>query len=81
MNSTINPDLVYQFNHVYAESNEEILSTHMLEGGRLPNKANEVVIPVAYLFEHEILNPANFKDDHGNIMEVIPLCFKEDHLY
>ena len=72
MEFTMNPSSIYQFNHVYSESNEEILSQHMLEGSRLPSDALEVVIPVAYLFEYEILNPANFKDEHGNIMEVIP---------
>ena len=72
MNYGINPDLIYQFNHVYAESNVEILEEHMLEGSSLPDDTFEVVIPVAYLFEYEILNPANFKDEHGNIMEVIP---------
>jgi ABC-type lipoprotein export system ATPase subunit len=72
MDSDLNQDLIYQFNHVYAESNEEILSEHILEGSELPNDTFEVVIPVAYLFEHEILNPSDFTDEHGNIMEVIP---------
>lgn len=72
MEYDINQNTIYQFNHVYAESNEEILSEHILEGSRLPSNALEVVIPVAYLFEYEILNPADFKDEHGNIMEVIP---------
>ncbi len=72
MDAEIDPNLIYQFNYVYAESNEEILEDHMLEGSNLPDDPFEVVIPVAYLFEYEILNPANFKDEHGNIMEVIP---------
>jgi ABC-type lipoprotein export system ATPase subunit len=72
MDSPLNSDLIYQFNHIYSESNETLLSQHMLEGGRLPENGEEVVIPVAYLFEYEILNPADFKDEHGNIREVIP---------
>lgn len=72
MDAELDEDLVYQFNYVYAESNEAILQEHMLEGSLLPEAANEVVIPVAYLFKYEILNPSDFKDEHGNIMEVIP---------
>jgi len=72
MDAELDQDLVYQFNHVYAESNADILRDHMLEGSRLPETATEVVIPVAYLFRYEILNPSDFKDDHDNIMEVIP---------
>ncbi len=81
MEFDMNQDTIYQFNHVYAESNEMILSEHMLEGSRLPNEALEVVIPVAYLFEYEILNPANFKDEHGNIMEVIPSDLISDEFF
>jgi hypothetical protein len=44
----------------------------MLEGSELPDDTFEVVIPVAYLFKYEILNPSDFKDEHGNVMEVIP---------
>ena len=81
MDSNLNQDLIYQFNHVYAESNEEILSEHILEGSELPDDTFEVVIPVAYLFEYEILNPSDFKDEHGNIMEVIPSEMISDALY
>lgn len=72
MDYQMSSDMIYQFNHVYSESNEVILNEHMLEGGKLPSNAFEVVIPVAYLFKYEILNPSDFKDEHGNIMEVIP---------
>ncbi|AIO18330.1 Cell division ATP-binding protein FtsE [Candidatus Izimaplasma bacterium HR1] len=81
MDSDLNHDSIYQFNHVYAESNEEILNEHMLEGSRLPSDTFEVVIPVAYLFEYEILNPSNFKDEHGNIMEVIPSDMISDEFF
>ena len=72
MDAELDSNLIYQFNHVYAESNEEILNEHMLEGSVLPSEAYEVVIPVAYLFDYEILNPSDFLDEHGNIREVIP---------
>jgi|LGVF01.2.fsa_nt_gb ABC-type lipoprotein export system ATPase subunit len=72
MNSDLESNLIYQFNYVYSESNAEILNDHMLEGSRLPIAALEVVIPVAYLFDYEILNPSDFEDEHGNKMEVIP---------
>ncbi len=72
MTAELEDDLVYQFNHIYAESNEAILSKHILEGGTLPQDEFDVVVPVAYLFRYEILNPSDFKDEHGNIMEVIP---------
>jgi len=72
MGTDLSEDLIYQFNYVYSESNEAILNEHMLEGSSLPTLATDVVIPVAYLFRYEILNPNDFKDEHGNIMEVIP---------
>ncbi|QMS84898.1 ABC transporter ATP-binding protein/permease [Candidatus Xianfuyuplasma coldseepsis] len=68
----LDQQVTYPFDFLYAESNEAILNKHMLEGGKLPEEADEVVIPVAYLFDYEILNPSDFKDDHGNVMEVIP---------
>ncbi len=71
MDTGLDEDLIYQFDFVYSESNAEILLEHLLAGSRLPETSNEVVIPVAYLFEYEILNPADFKDDHGNLMEII----------
>jgi len=71
MDTELEESLVYQFNHVYAESNEEILNEHLL-GGRLPTAANEVVIPVAYLFDYEIFSTSDFDDVHGNQREVIP---------
>ncbi len=72
MDVEFDEDLTYQFNFVYAESNSEILKDHMLEGSRLPEAYDEIVIPVAYLFDQEILTPSDFKDEHGNIMEIIP---------
>lgn len=72
MDADLDEDLIYQFNYVYSESNEAILQEHILEGSTLPIDEFDVVIPVAYLFKYEILNPSDFKDDHGNIMEVIP---------
>jgi ABC-type lipoprotein export system ATPase subunit len=72
MNLDLGENTYYQFSYVYSESNEDILSQHMLEGSTLPSTAYEVVVPVAYLFEYEILNPDDFKDEHGNILEVIP---------
>ncbi len=72
MNTNLDSNLIYQFNYVYTESNSDILSDHMLEGSELPSTALEVVIPVAYLFDYEILNTSDFEDEHGNKMEVIP---------
>lgn len=68
----LDSDLVYQFNYVYSESNEAILQDHLLEGSTLPASATDVVIPVAYLFRYDILQPSDFTDEHGNVMEVIP---------
>jgi len=72
MNYGLETDLIYQFDFVYSENNSTILSTHLLEGSRLPVGSNEVVVPVAYLFKYEILNPSDFKDEHGNLLEIIP---------
>ncbi len=72
MNTDLDPNLIYQFNYVYSESNEDILNEHMLEGSRLPVTNTEVVIPVAYLFDYEILSQVDFKDEYGNVMEIIP---------
>jgi ABC-type lipoprotein export system ATPase subunit len=60
------------FDFIYSENNYDILKDHLLEGGKLPDKDNEVVIPVSYLFKYEILHTSDFKDEHGNILEVIP---------
>lgn len=67
INAELDDNLIYQFDFVYSENNEEILSEHMLDGGKLPTEANEVVVPVAYLFEYEIINPSDFDED-----QVIP---------
>jgi len=72
MDTELDPLLIYQYNFVYSESNEEILSDHLLEGSSLPMTGSEVVIPVAYLFEFEILNQSDFVDEHGNVLEIIP---------
>ncbi len=72
MDTDLDEDLIYQFNFVYSESNEDILAEHMLEGSRLPVTDGEVVIPVAYLFDYEILSQNDFKDEYGNVMEIIP---------
>ena len=72
MDTELDENLIYQFNHVFSESNEEILKTHLLEGSNLPIGANEVVVPVAYLFDFEILNPSDFIDEHGNALQIIP---------
>ncbi|KFZ26247.1 MAG: putative ABC transporter ATP-binding protein [Candidatus Izimaplasma bacterium HR2] len=72
MGTDLDESLIYQFNFVYTESNEEILSDHLLEGSVLPATSSEVVVPVAYLFDYEILNPDDFKDEFGNILEIIP---------
>lgn len=72
MTSDLSPESVYQYNFVFAESNEDILLQHMLDDSVLPTEADEVVVPVAYLFDYEILNPEDFKDEHGNILEIIP---------
>lgn len=72
MGNSLDENLVYQFNFVYSENNEDILSDHILEGCRLPETNAEVVIPVSYLFKYEILNPDDFKDEFGNILEIIP---------
>lgn len=72
MDYELDSELVYQFNYVYSESNETILQEHLLVGSTLPKTATEVVIPVAYLFRYDIFQPSDFKDEHGNVMEVIP---------
>jgi len=72
MDTELDPQLIYQYNFVYSESNEKILSDHMLEGSRLPLTGSEVVIPVAYLFDYEILNQSDFVDEYGNVLEIIP---------
>ncbi len=72
MTADLDPNSIYQYNFVYSESNAEILQDHMLENSRLPVTDDEVVIPVSYLFDYEILNPDDFKDEHGNILEIIP---------
>ena len=78
MNTDLDPNLIYQFNFVYSESNVDILSEHMLEGSRLPVTSTEVVIPVAYLFDYEILSQEDFKDEYGNVMEIIPSSMISD---
>jgi len=72
MDTELDSDSIYQYNFVFSESNEAILADHMLENSVLPTSIDEVVIPVAYLFDYEILNPDDFKDEHGNILEIIP---------
>jgi energy-coupling factor transporter ATP-binding protein EcfA2 len=63
---------LHGFSAMYADSNESMLVDHLLAGGTLPDAANEVAMPVAYLFRYGILAPSDFKDEYGNIMEVIP---------
>lgn len=72
MNVAIDESKIYQFDFMYSENNFDILSDHLLEGSRLPETYNEVVVPIGYLFDYEIFSNADFLDDHGNIMEVIP---------
>lgn len=72
MTANLEEDSIYQYNFVFAESNETILLNHMLENSELPYASDEVVVPVAYLFAYEILNTDDFKDEHGNILEIIP---------
>jgi ABC-type lipoprotein export system ATPase subunit len=72
MGAELEMGAIYQYNYLFSESNADILMAHMLEGSSLPNDANEVVIPVAYLFKYEVLTPDQFKDEHGNILEIIP---------
>ncbi len=72
MDIALEESKLYQFNFLYAENNEDILEQHILEGGELPDEANEIVIPVAYLFHYEILNPSDFKDNYGNDLRMIP---------
>lgn len=72
MGTDLDEFLIYQFNFVFSENNEEILLEHLLEGSFLPTAGNEVVVPVAYLFDYEILNPDDFKDEYGNVLEIIP---------
>ncbi|MFK5883421.1 MAG: ATP-binding cassette domain-containing protein, partial [Candidatus Izemoplasma sp.] len=72
MNTDIDENLIYQFTYVFAESNEDILNDHLLEGSRLPDTTLEVAIPVSFLFDFEILNTSDFKDDNGQILEIIP---------
>jgi len=72
MNIELNENKIYQYDFVYSENNFEILSAHLLAGSRLPTTSSEVVIPVGYLFEFEIFTNADFKDSHGNVLEVIP---------
>ncbi|MEC9484726.1 MAG: ATP-binding cassette domain-containing protein [Candidatus Izemoplasma sp.] len=72
MDTELEENKIYQFNYLYAENNEAILTNHLLEGGELPDEVNEIVVPVAYLFQYEILNPSDFKDDYGNDLRMIP---------
>ena len=72
MGTDLDESLIYQFNFVYSESNEEILLDHLLEGSVLPVTSSEVVVPVSYLFDYEILNPDDFKDEFNNVLEIIP---------
>lgn len=81
MDTGLDEELLYQFDFVFSETNEDILNDHMLEGSRLPTADDEVVIPVAYLFEYEILNPANFKDDNGKLLEIIPSEMISEEFY
>lgn len=81
MGTNLDSESIYQFNFVYSESNEEILLNHLLEGSVLPTASDEVVVPVAYLFEYEILNPDDFKDENGNILEIIPSKMISDAFY
>ncbi len=72
MNKDLEDGKIHTFNYVYSENNEEILMNHMLEGSRLPETSSEIVIPVAVLFDYEIITTDQFKDEHGNILKVIP---------
>ena len=67
LSAELDEGLLYQFDFLYSNHNEDVLSKHMLRGGRLPETATEVVIPVSYLFDYEILNPSDFDDE-----QVIP---------
>ena len=72
MDQELEEGKIHTFNFVYSENNSEILLKHMLEGSSLPTNSDEVVIPVASLFEYEIITTDEFKDEHGNILKVIP---------
>lgn len=72
MDQSLEADKIHTFNFIYSENNMDILNNHMLEGSRLPETALEVVIPVATLFEYEIITSDEFKDSHGNILKIIP---------
>jgi ABC-type lipoprotein export system ATPase subunit len=63
---------VYPFDLLFVESNKDLLAKHLIEGGKLPTEKDEVAIPVSTLFQYEILHTSDFKDEYGNIMEVIP---------
>ena len=72
MGVDLDADSIYQYNYVYSENNADILNDHMLEGSRLPENDDEVVVPVDFLFKYEIITPDEFKDEHGNILKIIP---------
>ena len=72
MGIALDENLIYQYNYIYSENNQDILQDHMLEGSRLPENENEVVIPVEFLFKYELVTTDSFKDDHGNILKIIP---------
>ncbi len=72
LDAELNKDNVYPFDMLYAENNTDLLNNHLILGGKLPSADNEVAIPVSALFKYEILHTSDFKDQHGNIMEVIP---------
>lgn len=72
MDADLDDGAIYQYNYMFSEGNTALLEDHMLENSELPDDVNEVVIPVAYLFKYEILTPDMFKDEHGNILEIIP---------
>ena len=81
MGTDLDESLIYQYNFVYSESNEEILLDHLLEGSVLPVSSTEVVVPVAYLFDYEILNPDDFKDEFNNVLEIIPSAMISEAFY
>lgn len=72
MKADLDENKIYQFDFMYSENNSDILKDHLLAGSRLPVTSNEVVVPIGYLFDFEIFSNADFKDVHGNVMEVIP---------
>lgn len=61
-----------KFNYVFSETNTDILEEYMIAGGRLPKNDEEVVIPVSYLFQHNLFSTSEFKDANGNELNSIP---------